>query len=145
MSLRFLVFLLFSVFYLEASLIKNEQFDGIESRLETLNETNGKYDFSFIMLFGKIQENKSTKQEGIEGAHTVHKQLKRVYQKYGKLYQLGLQLENILKQESAHSSNSQNGMDRVSLKGFVYINFIESILCWFLKYNLISVDQDLER
>ena len=123
MSIRFLVCLLFSVFYLEATLIKNEQFDGIESRLETMNETNGKYEFSFIMLFGKIQENKATKLEGIEGAHAIHKQVKRVHQKYGKLYQLGLQLEKILKQETAQNSNAQNGMDRVSLKGFGYINF----------------------
>ena len=123
MSLRFFVFLLLGVFHLEASLLKHEQFDGIESRLKTLNETNGNYDFSLIKLFGKIQENKSTKQEGIEGAHTIHKQVKRVHQKYGKLYQLGLQLENILKQETAQNSNAQNGMDRVSLKGFGYINF----------------------
>ena len=113
MSLRFFVFLLLGVFHLEASLLKHEHFDGIESRLKKLNETNGNYDFSLIKLFGKIQENKST----------IHKQVKRVYQKYGKLYQLGLQLDNILKQESAHRSNAQNGMDRVSLKGFGYINF----------------------
>ena len=107
----------------KATLIKNEEFDGIESRLITLNEKKGNYNFSLMKFFFNVLESKSTIQYRIKRDYPNHKHVKRVYQTYGKLYQLGLQLENILKQETAHSSNAQNGMDKVSLKGFGYINF----------------------
>ena len=92
MPLSFLIFLAFAVFRGEASLIHTEDFDGTEFRLST----------------GKDNEENSDNVLIKSNTHAFAnlKYVERIYLKYGKLYRLGLQLENMLKRKSVQGLNA---------------------------------------
>ena len=106
MSFASSIFLALTVFHLGEALLSSEDFDITKSVLSS---------FTDIGIYIPILKNHTY---GLAKPRYV----KRNYQKYGEIYRLGLQLENILKQESGHRLNAPKEAVGDTQKGMGYLN-----------------------
>ena len=106
MSFASSIFLALTVFHLGEALLSLEVFDVAKSVLSS---------FKDIGVYIPVSKNHT---HGLAKPRYV----KRSYQKYGEIYRLSLQLENILKQESGHRLNAPKEAVTDTQKGMGYLN-----------------------